>query len=53
MTNQITELLKKGLIEPSTAPYGAPIIFATKKDGSFRMVIDYRALNKSTVGSKM
>ncbi|BDA51628.1 probable transposon Ty3-G Gag-Pol polyprotein [Coccomyxa sp. Obi] len=46
---QIRELLDKGHIRPSTSPYGAPILFVKKKDGSFRMCIDYRALNKATI----
>ncbi|KAJ9514191.1 hypothetical protein QJQ45_002279 [Haematococcus lacustris] len=46
---QVAELLAKGLIEPSSSPYGAPILFVQKKDGSRRMCIDYRALNKLTV----
>jgi hypothetical protein len=46
---QVTDLLAKGLIEPSTSPYGAPVLFVQKKDGSLRMCIDYRALNKITV----
>jgi len=50
--NQVTELLKNGLIEPSSSPYGAPVLFVTKKDGSLRMCIDYTALNKITVKNK-
>jgi hypothetical protein len=46
---QVTDLLSKGLIEPSTSPFGAPVLFVQKKDGSLRMCIDYRALNKITV----
>ncbi|KAJ9521258.1 hypothetical protein QJQ45_022966 [Haematococcus lacustris] len=46
---QVAELLAKGLIEPSSSPYGAPILFVQRKDGSLRMCIDYRALNKLTV----
>ena len=46
---QIEELLKKGWIEESQSPYGSSILFVTKKDGSLRMCIDYRALNQLTV----
>jgi len=45
----ITELVNKGLIQPSISPYGAPVIFVPKPDGSLRMCIDYRALNKQTL----
>lgn len=49
MRKQIADLLARGLIEPSSSPFGAPILFVQKKDGSLRMCIDYRALNKITV----
>jgi hypothetical protein len=47
--SKLTDLLEKGLVEPSTSPYGAPILFVGKKDGSLRMVQDYRYLNKITI----
>ena len=52
MERQITEGLRQGIIEPSTSPYGAPVLFVTKKDGGLRMCVDYRALNKMTVKNK-
>lgn len=45
----VADLLGKGLIQPSTSPFGAPVIFVQKKDGSLRMCMDYRALNKLTM----
>ena len=49
---QLQELLCKGFIRPSVSPWGAPVLFVKKKDGSFRMCIDYRQLNKVTVKNK-
>ena len=49
---QIAELLAKGFIQPSQSPFGAPILFVQKKDGSLRMCIDYRALNALTVRNR-
>ena len=46
---QVAELLRLGHIEPSKSPYGAPVLFVRKKDGTLRMCFDYRALNKITV----
>jgi hypothetical protein len=49
---KLTDLLKKGLVEPNTSPYGAPILFVGKKDGSLRMVQDNRYLNKITIKNR-
>jgi len=49
---QVKDLLQKGLIQPSQSPYGAPVIFVQKRDGSLRMCVDYRALNRATVKDK-
>jgi hypothetical protein len=46
---QIVELQQKGYIRPSSSPWGAPILFVTKKDGSMRMCIDYRSLSEVTI----
>ena len=49
---QLQELLDKGFIRPSTSPWGAPVLFVKKKDGSMRLCIDYRELNRVTVKNK-
>jgi hypothetical protein len=49
---QIADLQQKGYIRPSSSPWGAPVLFVSKKDGSMRMCIDYRSLNEVTIKNK-
>nr|GFB70148.1 retrotransposon protein, putative, Ty3-gypsy subclass [Tanacetum cinerariifolium] len=49
LSEQLKELYDKGCIRPSSSPWGAPVLFVKKKDGSFQMCIYYRELNKLTV----
>ncbi|GKD05258.1 putative reverse transcriptase domain-containing protein [Tanacetum coccineum] len=48
LSDQLQELFDKGFIRPCSSPWGAPVLFVKKKDGSFWMCIDYRELNKLT-----
>ena len=49
---QLQELLEKGFIRPSVSPWGAPVLFVKKKDGTLWLCIDYRQMNKLTVKNK-
>ena len=46
---QMEEMVNKGFVRPSTSPWGAPVLFVKKKDGSMRLCIDCRELNKVTI----
>jgi hypothetical protein len=52
LKEHIKELLEKGFIRPSSSPWGAPVIFFLKKDGTQRLCVDYRALNEVPVKKK-
>jgi hypothetical protein len=52
LKKQLTELQEAGFIRPSSSPWGAPVLFVQKKDGSQRMCVDYRSLNDVTVKNK-
>uniref|UniRef100_A0A2N9FNH1 RNA-directed DNA polymerase n=1 Tax=Fagus sylvatica TaxID=28930 RepID=A0A2N9FNH1_FAGSY len=52
LKEQLEELLDKGFIRPSASPWGAPVLFVKKKDGSMRLCIDYRELNRVTIKNK-
>lgn len=52
LRKQMAEALAKGIVEPSTSPYGAPVLFVKKRDGSLRFTVDFRALNAQTVKNR-
>ncbi|KAJ0445511.1 putative nucleotidyltransferase, Ribonuclease H [Helianthus annuus] len=52
LRTQLDDLLAKGFVRPSSSPWGAPILFVKKKDGSMRLCIDYRELNKVTIKNR-
>nr|GEU61538.1 putative reverse transcriptase domain-containing protein [Tanacetum cinerariifolium] len=52
LSDQLQELSDKGFIRPSSSPWGAPVLFVKKKDGSFWMCIDYQELNKLTLKNR-
>jgi hypothetical protein len=49
---QLEEILKKGYIHPSVSPWGSPVLFVKKKNGTLRLCIDFRQLNKVTIKNK-
>ena len=49
---QVEDLLQKGFIRPSASPWGAPVLLVKKKDGKYRLCVDYRELNKLTIKNK-
>jgi hypothetical protein len=53
LKKQIKELQEKGFIRPSSSPWGAPVIFVDKKDGTRRMCVDYRSLNEVTIKTQV
>ena len=52
LKESLKDLLYKGFIRHSISPWGAPVLFVGKKDGSLKMCIDYRQLNKVTIKNK-
>ena len=52
LKTQLRELLYKGFVRPSVLPWGVPVLFIKKKDGTLRMCIDYRQINKVTMKNK-
>ena len=52
LNNQLSQLLEQGFIKPSVCPWGAPVLFQKKKDGTFCLCIDFRGLNQCTINKK-
>jgi hypothetical protein len=52
LKKQLADMLSKGLICPSASPWGSPILFVDKRDGTIRLCVDYRKLNEVTIKNK-
>jgi hypothetical protein len=52
LKKQLADMLSKGLIHPSTSPWGSPVLFVDKRDGTIRLCVDYRKLNEVTIKNK-
>ena len=52
LKSKLNRLLEQGFIKPSVSPWGAPILFQKKKDGTFHLCIDFRGLNQCTIKNK-
>jgi hypothetical protein len=52
LKQQVQDLLDRGLVRPSTSPWGAPVLLVKKKDGGLRLYVDYRELNRVTIKNK-